>query len=396
MLLISDLEKIAIDERRKLVREFEEKYADLREKVYKVPNSEIDKIVQKLNCPPELARVAYCIEMDGVLNIKESVDLLIDELQRRTRAGSAVANVSSHLLDFAIKEGKWIEYLYRTFSYKMESNIREISNNESKIKREHMSAETAMSVFQNRQKVAEAYVLEVMKRWLDEHARSKPIDAVIALGLATTRWTRDILHNRIRRLIHDLIEFMRRIEKTLEKEEMQSRALKYIIDHVKAIIEGLTSGTNNISELAGAHLVVHLSPKPDIKPDRSEIVMLSAPYTRGGLVEANMDSPADFLERDVKLAARRPEPARSIYLKKQLSVLTRYLYHKKIEKEEIVNQVFEMLHDRFNLSKHIISSESKKIKSELLKVEPSERFDLFPELMTQFIIKYIIERDKNE
>jgi len=396
VLVVSDLEKIAIDERRKLVREFEEKYADLQEKVYKIPEREIEKIVSKLKCPPELARVAYCIEMDGILNVKEAVDLLIDELQRRTKAGSEVAKVSSHLLDFSIKEGKWIEYLYRTFSYKMESKIREISNNESKIKRESMSSETAMSVFQNRQKVAETYVLEVIKRWLAEHEKSKPIDAVFALGLATTRWTRDIIRNRIRRIINDLIEFMQRIEDTLQKEEMQSRALKYIISRVSSIISGLTNGIDNITDVAAAHLVVHLSPKPDIKPDRSEIVMLSAPYTRGGLVEANMDSPADFLERDVKLAARRPEPARSIYLKKQINALTRYLYHKKIEKEEIVNQVFRMLEERFNIPERIVKIEKKHAKERLLKVEPAEHFELFSEIMTEFVIKYIIERDKDE
>ena len=393
MLLISDLEKIAINERKKLTREFEEKYVDLREKVFKVPNNEVEKIVEKLKCPSEIARVAYCIELDGVLNISESVELLIDELQRRTEAGAAVANIPSHLLEFAIEEGKWIEYLYRTFAHEMDKKIREISNNESKIKRDSMSAETAISVFQNRQKVAEGFVLEVMKKWLDEHKKAKPIDAVISMGRATTRWTRDIIHSRLRRIINDLISFMRRVETTLNKEENPSKALKYIVSHVSAIIDGLTKGIDGVTEISGAHLVVHIAPKPDIKPDRSEIVTLGAPFTRKGLVEANMDSPADFLERDVKLAARRPEPARTIYLKKQILTLEHYLYNRGTKREAIIHKIMEMLQDRFSVKEAQIKMIVKEIKEHLKTITPDEHFEASSDMLTAFIIRNIIEGD---
>ncbi|MHA2301684.1 MAG: hypothetical protein ACXACD_12085, partial [Candidatus Thorarchaeota archaeon] len=128
MLQDPDLEKLAVESRQKLVQEFAETHADLRERSRRIPTSEAQQLAENLSCPFQIATLAYIIDMDGILSARAAVNLLSAELERLAAVGEEVPNLPGNVMEFALAEGRWIEYVYGKFIREMEMKVRELAN----------------------------------------------------------------------------------------------------------------------------------------------------------------------------------------------------------------------------------------------------------------------------
>ena len=113
---------------RMLKKEFKETYGDLAEKVRKISDKEAEELSRRLNVPLEIAKVAIRLDLDRILDAESVCEILMREMERLREVDFEVPQISSYLFNFAVKEGKWIEYLYSTFRKEAEEAVRNLAN----------------------------------------------------------------------------------------------------------------------------------------------------------------------------------------------------------------------------------------------------------------------------
>ena len=150
MLLEPDIKKLAVESRQRLVQEFAEKYANLRERVRRVPEADARKISEELFCPLEIAMIAYLINMDGIMGVKQAVGLLSTELQRRATVGEDVPNLPGNIMEFALTEGRWVSHIYGSFVRQIELQVRGLANLEEGVEGPSIEVEKALSIIASR------------------------------------------------------------------------------------------------------------------------------------------------------------------------------------------------------------------------------------------------------
>ena len=188
VLLEPDIKKLAIESRQRLVQEFADKYANLRERVRRVPEADANKISENLSCPLEVAMISYIINMDGIMGVKQAVRLLSAELQRRAKVGEDVPNLPGNIMEFALTEGRWISHIYGSLVRDLELRVRELANLEEGFEEPSFEVERALSIIATRTKLSETIIAPVIEEWLKEHPKATSKDALITFGQAITKW----------------------------------------------------------------------------------------------------------------------------------------------------------------------------------------------------------------
>ncbi len=384
-----EIETLAAASGQKLVREFAEKYANLRERVRRLPMAEAKDAATQLSCPLEVAQVACLINLDGIMSTKDAVNIVSGELQRRTTVGEDIPNLSGNILEFALVEGRWIAYIYGSFARELELKTRELSNLESVAESESYTVEKALSVFNARTKLAEGFVLPAIRTWLAEHPRSNSEDLLMAFGPAITKWKPSALKGRLLQLRKRNQALFRKIGSVLA-----SASESATIDTTRARINDLTNGLDtDLSKMdpnAVAHLLVHIAPRPTGRGDKSRYVQVGVSSTRGDKAEPDMASPFDFLERDVRLARRRSGEDQSAYLNEHISRVIRVLKYQGNTipdcVEKCVLEIGERLHIQNAPAKEIIE----KGKAELAGAPAEQGDEIATRIVSDFVNSYVI------
>ena len=177
MLLEPDIQKLAVESRQRLIEEFAEKYANLRERIKRVPDADAQKISEKLSCPLEVAMIAYLINMDGIMTVKKAVGYLSTELERRATVGEDVPNLGGNILEFALIEGRWISHIYGSFVRQLELKARELANLEDGIDETEIEVEKALSIIATRTKISETFIEPILNEWMKEHPKAKVLES---------------------------------------------------------------------------------------------------------------------------------------------------------------------------------------------------------------------------
>ncbi|MCK5389722.1 MAG: hypothetical protein KAJ36_04490, partial [Candidatus Thorarchaeota archaeon] len=153
MLPETDIQKLAVETRQSLIQEFAETYANLRERVKRVPDSEARKVSEEFSCPFEVALIAYLINMDGIMSLQQAVGLFTAELARRASVGEDVPNLSGNIMEFALVEGRWISHIHGKFTRKLELRVRSLANLEDVVDTTTLEVEKALSIIAERTKL---------------------------------------------------------------------------------------------------------------------------------------------------------------------------------------------------------------------------------------------------
>jgi len=158
VLLETDIQKLAVESRQKLIQEFAETYANLRERVKRVPDSDARKVSEEYSCPLEVAMIAYLINMDGILNLRQAIDLFTAELARRATVGEDIPNLPGNIMEFAFVEGRWISHIHGRFTRQLELQVRSLANLEDAVDNTDLEVEKALSIIAQRTKLAETFI----------------------------------------------------------------------------------------------------------------------------------------------------------------------------------------------------------------------------------------------
>ena len=349
MLLEPDIKKLAVESRAKLVQEFAEKYANLRERVRRVPEADAQKVADELCCPLEVAMIAYIINMDGIMGVKQAVGLLSAELQRRASVGEDVPNLPGNIMEFALTEGRWISHIYGSFVRQLEIQVRELANLEEGIDGNSMEVERALSIIATRTKISETTIAPVVEEWLKEHPKATSKDALIFFGQGITKWNINTLNGKFIQIQRRTQAFFRVLRESLLRAS-DSFTMDASIYRIDSLIEDLGRPFDDMNLRAVSHFLVHTAPRQSTgRGDRSPYVSIGVTSTRGNKAEPDLSSPFDFLERDVKLAKRRIGDEREHYLKERISRVMRVLKYQENTHSESVEKCLMELADRFQL-----------------------------------------------
>ena len=385
MLQDPDLEKLAVESRQRLVQEFAETHADLRERSRRIPASEAQVLSEKLSCPFQIATLAYLIDMDGILRAREAVSLLSGELERLANVGEEVPNLPGNVLEFALAEGKWIEYIHGKFIRELELKVRELSNLEGFLDDESPAVEKAVALIWSRSKVAETFIAPLVEAWLNEHKKSTSEDMLMAFGPAITKWKMSTLKGKLSHLQRRSQAFYRKLSMILSSDTSESATVDLSTNRLNDLVEALGKPLEEMSVKATSHLLVHMAPRKIGRGDRSAYVSVGAASTRGNKAEPDLSSPFDFLERDVLLAKRRPEKDRKEFLMDRIGRVLRFLKHQGSTISEGVERALKELEDRLDLKAVPMEELTDKYQAELTGVS----IDMQDDLAVKQILDYI-------
>ncbi|MGD9397560.1 MAG: hypothetical protein PVJ05_14085 [Candidatus Thorarchaeota archaeon] len=349
MLHEPDIQKLAVESRQRLVKEFAEKYANFRERVKRVPEADAQKISENLSCPFEIAMIAYLINMDGIMGVKQAVGLLSAELQRRATVGENVPNLPGNIMEFALAEGRWISHIYGSFVRQLEVQVRELANLEEGIEGTSIEVEKALSIFTARTKMSETIIAPVIEEWSKEHPKATSKDALLSFGQAITKWNPSTLNGKFTQVQRRNQALFRVLRESLLTAK-DSFAMDAAINRIDILIEELGLSFNEMTIRAVSHFLVHIAPRQATgRGDRSSYVTVGVSSTRGNKAEPDLSSPFDFLERDVKLAKRRKGEERDEYLKEKIARVLRVLKYQENTHAESVEKCLTELVDRLNV-----------------------------------------------
>ena len=384
-----DLEKLTIASRQNLVQEFADTFADLSERARRAPTSEVERIAEKYSCSFQIASIAYLIELDGIMSAREAIVLLSQELERLSLIGDPVPDLPGNVMEFALREGKWIQYLYGKFVRDLEFKIREVANLESSLDDESPPIEKAVSVLASRIKLAQAFIAPLVEAWMEEHPKSTSDDVLASFGPVITGWKLSTLRGRLNQLKRRNQAFLRMLGSVFT-EASDSATADLSAKRLVVLIDTLDESLDKLSVEATAHLLVHITPRPSGRGDRSAYVAVSAASTRGDKAEPDLASPFDFLERDVRLAKRRPEEERRDYLSEKIGRVIRFLKYQGNSVFDGVERCVRELEERFKVQDITGEEEMEQYRAELGGLTMDEQEGKATEIVLEFIKKQVM------
>jgi hypothetical protein len=393
VLLEPDIKKLAVESRQRLVQEFADKFANLRERVRRVPEADAERISEGLSCPLEIAMVAYIINMDGILGVKQAVGFLSAELQRRATVGEDIPNLPGNIMEFALAEGRWVSYIHGSFVRQIELQVRELANLEEGIEGTSMEVEKALSIIAARTKISETLIAPVIEEWHKEHPKATSKDALISFGQGITKWNISTLNGKflqVQRRTQALFRVLRESLLTASESYMMDAA----INRIDALIEELGSHFDDMTQRAVSHFLVHIAPRQTTgRGDRSPYVSIGVTSTRGNKAEPDLSSPFDFLERDVKLSKRRQGEEREEYLRETIDRVMRVLKYQEHTHGESVELCLTELVNRLDISDIPIENLIESSKVSIANAPEAERDKLAVSIVFDFVTSNIFGED---
>ncbi len=395
MLLEPDFEKLAVRSQQRLVREFAERYASLRERVRRTPMDEARAIAERFGCPLQVAQVAYLLDLEGILSVGEAVDRLTAELQRRARVGQAVPNIPGNIMEFAIGEGKWLEHIFGSFVRDIELKTRELANLEATLDEDPPSVEKAISVLAARNRTAGTVILPVIRTWVKEHPGATSEDVMMVFGTALTKWSPNTLRGKLTEIRDMVRAFFRRLH-IMISGAVDSATMDLTLERLQGLVDGLGAPFDSMPLEAMAHFLLHVAPRLSGRGDRTRYVIRGAASTRGNMAEPEMKTPYDFMERDIHLARRRIGNERRKYLDERLARVMRALKYLGHERTDIVRSCIAEAIERFHLDvddgEHLAEEAAVKVAG----VPEEESEETMVAVLRGFIEHYIYGETGNE
>lgn len=385
MLLEPDIKKLAVESRQRLVQEFAEKYANLRERVRRVPEADARRLSEELSCPLEIAMIAYLINMDGIMGVKQAVGLLSTELQRRATVGEDVPNLPGNIMEFALTEGRWISHIYGSFVRQIELQVRGLANLEEGVEGPSIEIEKALSIIAARTKMSETIIAPTVEEWNKEHPKATSKDVLISFGQGITKWNMSTLNGKfiqVQRRTQALFRVLR--ESLLTPSD--SFTMDASIDRIDTLIEELGRPFDEMPLRAVSHFLLHIAPRQATgRGDRSSYVSVGVTSTRGNKAEPDLTSPFDFLERDVKLAKRRRGIEREEYLKEKIDRVMRVLKYQENTHAEGVEKCLTELVDRFDLVDTPVTEVIENSKAAITSASEADRAKISVSIIYDFV-----------
>ena len=379
---------------RRIAAEFEATYGTLDEKVRRVPDAAAQAIADECEVHLEVARVAYRVMLDGIIpEAKLSCGILMREFHRRADCGSPVPEINSYMRNVALIEGKWVEYLYGQLGKVLLADLRNLNNLTRTIADEIEPAnEQVIAVLAQRQKVAEAYFKSLIQRWLNDHEAASIAEAIQTITggiLGTKVESIDDAINGARASV--LIKF-RRYEQFLsrkgENENEESRILDRVLTDLRQVIEEVQGPLHMVSEDTASEILIEvMPPAPESIGEKPKYGFVHSAFPAHGRAGPPMQSPLDFLERDVWLAVMQPPADRAQFLEEKIRIVMDRLIDQGKALDELGSIIIFDLDSRFKWTR----SMKNQVRKELRELRDTAGED-YREQIENYVLENILSK----
>jgi hypothetical protein len=372
-----EFDKQSIAALTEITKEFEDRYGTLESKVDRLSDQIAEQIATQYNCPVSFAKVAYQIELDGVVDAKEACEEIIVEYNRRNGVGAPVPSIYSHEFTFAISEGQWIEYLRKTFSKELEQDIRDLANLERAVlDGNEKSAEKMIQLLEERIKIIKEIIYPVISKWLNDHSHTKPIDAATVISSALKQLSRSEAYFLLKNGKTKLFSTLNTVLPVLESNKDDSQEVERVFQDYSIVFDELEKPLDFISKRSLCEIILEIAPRPRIiePTDQGSFLVFHTPYNNG-LIGPELTDPADFLERDIKLARWREKEERDNSLRTAITKVYKAVRYQGLSQLHAGALIVSKLNPRFDLPVISTYEACNELKSHLETQDGDEELD---------------------
>lgn len=384
--------------------EFKALYGEFSQKILNVRRDLGKQLAETYNVPLALGIVAYQIDSDGILTGEVVCDLLKREYLRLKATDYAVPSFESAELDFAIKEGQWIEYLYKKFVRQINDRTSTIATVEGMLKSNDIPLEKILMIIYERNRITKGVIAPVLRQWVSTHRATRNFQGALAVGEAILKSpgksenVRLALTNKVEE-VRKIFDKLRATLKIADFSQWSPRELEPITRNINDIEESLSnvdSPFETMSEPSLAELVFQIIPTGSASPaalEQGHYVVVTSPIPRHGEIAPLLEDPYDFLERDIRLAKQREDTEE--FMRNAVRKVHKILVEKNGSPAEVGANMIVQMHDRFDLAKkpdkeELVTRLSAFVKKEQTEdLEVKEVIDL--DAIYGFLTKYLIE-----
>lgn len=346
-----ELDKLTITALTEITKEFEDKFGSLESKVQRLPERIAEQSALKYNCPVSIAKIAYQIELDGILDAQMACEEIMEEFKRRNVVGAPVPSIYSHEFTFALSEGQWIEYLRKTFAKELEQDIRDLANLErSVLDGNEKSVEKMIQLLEERIKIIKEIIYPVMNKWLNDHIHTKPIEAATAISSALKRLSRSETYFLLRNGKTKLFSTLNKVLPILESNNDDSLEVKYAFQDYSIVFDELEKPLDFISKRSLCEIILEIAPRPkiEISTEQRSVLVMHTPYNNG-LIGPELTDPVDFLERDIKLVRWREKEELDDALRTAITKVYKAIRYQGLSQLHAGALIISKLNIRFDL-----------------------------------------------
>jgi hypothetical protein len=244
------------------------------------------------------------------------------EFKRRADRGSPVPSIASYVRDVALTEGRWIEYLYGQLGKLLTQETRNLANLSRTVTEEiEPASEQVVAIIRQRRKIAEAYFNSLIERWLKDHEAATVADAVRTITGGLLGAGQDFIDDAVNGARAGLLIKFRRYEQFLRagQEEEDSRMMERILGDLRRIIKEVQGPLEQISPATAAEILIEvMPPAAESIDEKSKYGFAHPAFPAQARAGPPMQTPLDFLERDVWLAVMQPAATRANFLRERI------------------------------------------------------------------------------
>jgi hypothetical protein len=298
--------------------EFKTIHGELSQRVFKVAKPPARKMAEAYGVPLALGLVACQIDFDGILSAETACELLQREYLRLKATEFAVPPIESSELDFSVKEGQWIEYLYKKFVRQINDKTGTMTTIEGMLNSKELAIEKILLIAEERNKITVGLIAPILHEWVSSHRKATAFLGALVMAEAFLKSPTKL--EKLRPLLSSKVEEVRKIldklKSALEASDLSSwssreaEPLKRRISHVKDSLSQLDSPVESMPESGLSELLTELIPHKGTAPaplEKGSYLTVISPTPKYGELRPLLEDPYDFLERDVRLAARRDD-----------------------------------------------------------------------------------------
>jgi hypothetical protein len=243
------------------------------------------------------------------------------EFTRRAERGIPVPDIESYIRSVAIREGQWIEYLYRQLGKELHKENKDLENRYLAVRDEvEPASEHIISVIRQRRRIGELYFKSLISRWVNDHEGSTVADAIHAIIGGLRRLPVNVIGDVTDGVRASLLIKFRRYEKFLLKSA-KSRVIGQYIKNLQQVIKEIQGPLEQVSELTAEEILIEAMPPPQAPiGDRvsPSIGFVHSAFPTQPRVGPPLKLPLDLLERDVWLAAMQDPSSRVKFLQETI------------------------------------------------------------------------------